>query len=213
MVGEKYKSKFSFFYLLFFLQLNIYVIIALSTQMLPEAAKFRVKGLEHTFKLDELFMDVVATGASAWAPTSGQMPPLYQQSSEVEDEIDVENDDGFEGDNIENTSLISLDCDRKRAMFEKGRKQNKTKKKVGRAAKLERQFDRICDAVENRNSPTSIIHTDKPRCSIEEVMTVMGAMPECPLGSELYMIGVHLFKLRDNREIFKCLPNDEIKIS
>ncbi|KAK9285611.1 hypothetical protein L1049_024806 [Liquidambar formosana] len=182
--------------------------------MLPEATKFCVKGLEHAFKLDELFMDVVAIGARAWAPTSYQMPPLYQQSNRVEDEIDVEDGNDSEGDNIKNTSsLTSLDNDRKRAMSERGGKQNKTKKKVVRAAKLERQLDRICDAVENRNSTASILHTNKPGCSIEEVMTVMGAMPECPPGSELYIIGVRLFKLGDNREIFKFLPNDEIKIS
>ncbi|TXG51069.1 hypothetical protein EZV62_023593 [Acer yangbiense] len=43
----------------------------------PEASKFRVKCLEHVFKIDELFRDVTATGVRAWAPTSGLMPHLY----------------------------------------------------------------------------------------------------------------------------------------
>ncbi|XP_062074957.1 L10-interacting MYB domain-containing protein-like [Humulus lupulus] len=38
-----------------------------------DAAKFRVRGLEHSFKLDELYRDVTATGARAWAPTSGSL--------------------------------------------------------------------------------------------------------------------------------------------
>ncbi|KAK9281828.1 hypothetical protein L1049_004734 [Liquidambar formosana] len=87
-----------------------------------------MKGLEHAFKLDELFIVVLATGARAWAPTSGLMPPLYQQSSGVKDEIDVEDNDGFKEDNIENTSLTSLECDRKGAMSERSGKQNKTTK-------------------------------------------------------------------------------------
>ncbi|KAL5558233.1 hypothetical protein UlMin_034444 [Ulmus minor] len=43
----------------------------------PEASKFCVKGLEHVFKLDEIFRDVKATGARAWAPSFGLLPPSF----------------------------------------------------------------------------------------------------------------------------------------
>ncbi|GAY53430.1 hypothetical protein CUMW_149200 [Citrus unshiu] len=55
-----------------------------------EAAKFRLKGLDHAFMLDELFRDVTTTGSRAWAPTSGVTPLLYNHSSFenfIEDDI------------------------------------------------------------------------------------------------------------------------------
>ncbi|KAK9267824.1 hypothetical protein L1049_010260 [Liquidambar formosana] len=47
-------------------------------QMNPEVAKFRIKGLDHCHKLDEIYRPVTATGARAWAPTSGELPPMYE---------------------------------------------------------------------------------------------------------------------------------------
>ncbi|KAL3502765.1 hypothetical protein ACH5RR_037214 [Cinchona calisaya] len=43
-------------------------------EIVPEAAKFREKGLEHCFKLDILFMDVIAIGDKSWAPSLGFVP-------------------------------------------------------------------------------------------------------------------------------------------
>ncbi|XP_065617816.1 L10-interacting MYB domain-containing protein-like [Quercus suber] len=41
---------------------------------LPEATKFRKKGLENVDLLDIMFKDVTATGDLAWAPTSSVLP-------------------------------------------------------------------------------------------------------------------------------------------
>ncbi|KAL3527961.1 hypothetical protein ACH5RR_012617 [Cinchona calisaya] len=46
-------------------------------EIVPEAAKFREKGLEHYFKLDILFMDVTAIGNRPWTPSSGTLPSQF----------------------------------------------------------------------------------------------------------------------------------------
>nr|XP_023896959.1 uncharacterized protein LOC112008839 [Quercus suber] len=40
----------------------------------PEATKFREKGLQNIDLLDVMFKDIVATGDLAWAPTSSVLP-------------------------------------------------------------------------------------------------------------------------------------------
>ncbi|KAK3210943.1 hypothetical protein Dsin_015649 [Dipteronia sinensis] len=91
-----------------------------------EASKFRVKGLEHAFKLDELFRDVTATGARAWAPTSGLMPPMYTTSTE--DNVDVTNSLDSEEVNhreeVESSKRKEKTLEPNRKKFKKGKKKN-----------------------------------------------------------------------------------------
>lgn len=177
-----------------------------------------MKGLDHAFKLDELFRDVTATGARAWAPTSGQMPRLYGQSSAAGDEVSEEDSDDCEGDNVENITTqenVSTDMDTnvRKTIDQRGGNPKKKAKKVTAATKMCKQINRICDVVETRSSATSYLRLDKPGCSIDEVMELLGGIPECPPLSELYMAGTRLFLKRENREMFTALPNPIVKVA
>ncbi|KAL3813372.1 hypothetical protein ACJIZ3_014640 [Penstemon smallii] len=52
-------------------------------QETPEAAKFRERGPLLVYEQEILFSDVVATGASAWAPSSGVMPEHMQDEDDT----------------------------------------------------------------------------------------------------------------------------------
>ncbi|KAK2662844.1 hypothetical protein Ddye_001418 [Dipteronia dyeriana] len=67
----------------------------------PEASKFRVKGLEHVFNIDELFRDVTATGDRAWAPTSGLTPPLYSQAFMTDGNVSLDSEEAVHEDEVE----------------------------------------------------------------------------------------------------------------
>ncbi|TXG47773.1 hypothetical protein EZV62_027067 [Acer yangbiense] len=93
-------------------------------QKYPEASKFRVKGLEHAFKLDELFRDVTATGARAWAPTSGLMPHMYTTSTK--DNVDATNsldsEEANHGEEVECSKRKEKTLEPNRKKFKKGKK-------------------------------------------------------------------------------------------
>ncbi|KAM6546243.1 hypothetical protein CsatB_026979 [Cannabis sativa] len=168
----------------------------------PDAAKFRVRGLEHSFKLDELFRDVTATGARAWAPTSGSLPPLY-----TEDHNDIEIDENSEESDHERVcqqirkEKNLLDPNKKQ--FKKGKRNNST------TAKLSKQLDEICEAIKNRSS---YIRTDPPGCSVQEVMDKLATLPGCEPMSPLFKVGTNLFMKKANREIFVALKEPKYQI-
>ncbi|KAK3211172.1 hypothetical protein Dsin_015878 [Dipteronia sinensis] len=70
-------------------------------QVRVDASKFRVEGLEHIFKIDELFRDITATGARAWAPTSGLMPHLYTQAFMTKDNASLDSEEAIHEDEVE----------------------------------------------------------------------------------------------------------------
>ncbi|KAM6578520.1 hypothetical protein CsatB_030357 [Cannabis sativa] len=171
-------------------------------QKYPDAAKFRVRGLEHSFKLDELFRDVTGTGARAWAPTSGSLPPLY-----TEDHNDIEIDENSEESDHERVcqqirkEKNLLDPNKKQ--FKKGKRNNST------TAKLSKQLDEICEAIKNRSS---YIRTDPPGCSVQEVMDKLATLPGCEPMSPLFKVGTNLFMKKANREIFVALKEPKYQI-
>ncbi|KAK3230844.1 hypothetical protein Dsin_002725 [Dipteronia sinensis] len=79
---------------------EIWVDLAIE-QVRADASKFRVKGLRHVFKIDELFRDVTATGDRAWSPTSGLMPPLYSQAFMTEDNVSLDSEEAIHEDVVE----------------------------------------------------------------------------------------------------------------
>ncbi|KAL5761148.1 hypothetical protein ACOSQ2_019986 [Xanthoceras sorbifolium] len=160
-------------------------------QKYPEASKFRVKGLEHSFKLDELYRDVTATRARAWAPTSGIMPPLYTEASIIEGNID------------ETNSLDSEEANHEEKKFKKGKRNNSA------TSKLSNQLKELCESIKSRSS---YLRTDPPSCSVQEVVDKLATLPECEPMSPLFKLGISLFTKKANREIFVALREPEYQI-
>ncbi|KAL5773063.1 hypothetical protein ACOSP7_012682 [Xanthoceras sorbifolium] len=163
-------------------------------QKYPEASKFRVKGLEHAFKLDELFQDVTVTRDRAWAPTSGIMPLLYTQAS-----------------NIEANHEEEVECsNRKERRFEPNiKKFKKGKRNNSATSKLSNQFEELCESIKSRSS---YLRTDLPDCSVQEVVDKLATLPECEPMSPSFKLDISLFTKKANREIFVALREPEYQI-
>ncbi|KAK1574877.1 hypothetical protein Q3G72_000680 [Acer saccharum] len=171
-----------------------------------EPSKFHVKGLEHAFKLDELFRDVTATGARAWAPTSGLMSQMYTTSTE--DNVDATNsldsEEANHGEEVECNKRKEKTLEPNRKQFKKGKKKNNST-----TSKLSKQLDELCESVKNRNS---YIRTDPPGCSVQEVVEKLSTLPECEPMSHLFKLGISLFTKKANIEIFVALKEPTYQI-
>ncbi|CAA2934664.1 Hypothetical predicted protein [Olea europaea subsp. europaea] len=171
----------------------------------PEAAKYRVKGLDHAFKLDELFRDVTATGARAWAPTSGVMHPLYSQNTTITEDDDSAENEQFDGDHEE----IGYSSRQDKVVESTRKRLRKKKNKQSTTTRLCNQLEELREAVKNRSS---YIHTDLPGCSVQEVMDKMATLPGCEPMTPLFKLGLGLFTKKANREIFVALKELEYQI-
>ncbi|KAL5766448.1 hypothetical protein ACOSP7_017065 [Xanthoceras sorbifolium] len=159
-----------------------------------EASKFRVKGLEHAFKLDELFRDnVTATEAKAWTSTSGIMPPLYTQSSYIEGNVDETNSLDSEEANHEE----EVECSNRREKrlepnikkFKKGKRNNSI------TSKLSNQLEELWESIKSM-----------------KVVDKLATLPNCEPMSPLFKLGISLFAKKANREIFVVLRELEYQI-
>ncbi|KAL5746880.1 hypothetical protein ACOSQ2_024177 [Xanthoceras sorbifolium] len=176
-------------------------------QKYPEALKFRVKSLEHAFKLNELFRDVTATRVRAWAPTSGIMPPLYTQASNIESNVNETNSLDSEETNHEE----EVECNNRK---EKRLKPNRKKFKKGKrnnsaTSKLSNQLEELCESIK---SMSSYLRTNPPNCSIQEIVDKLATLPECKPTSPLFKLGISLFAKKTNREILVALRELECQI-
>ncbi|KAK3193605.1 hypothetical protein Dsin_024915 [Dipteronia sinensis] len=172
-------------------------------QKYPEASKFRVKGLEHVFKIDELFRDVTATGERAWAPTSGLMPPLYSQAFMTKDNVSLDSKEAVHEDVVECSNRKQKTLAPNRKKFKKEKKNSST------SSKLSKQLENLRDSIKNKNSYT---RTNPPGCSVQEVLDKLATLPECEPMSPLFKLGISLFTKKANREIFMALREPEYQI-
>ncbi|XP_038974808.1 L10-interacting MYB domain-containing protein-like [Phoenix dactylifera] len=200
-------------------------------QEIPDAAKFRERGLQHAIKLDRLFRGTSATGEGAWAPAL-LLQEDVEDTIEVYERLDGVNNDTFEGlgDSDEDHHMIAYKIDdvptdnfnvnltlASDAIQERGKKRvsstlhDKKCKKVGGAAQLSQQLSRLIDAVEKKSTvPSKMI--DKPGRSIDEVMDVVHMMPEMVTQPELLLIAAEVLLKREHREMFMALRDTNLRI-
>ncbi|KAJ8429709.1 hypothetical protein Cgig2_004884 [Carnegiea gigantea] len=90
------------------------------------------------------------------------------------------------------------------------RKEKRIKSKVGTAIVMQSRLDHIVEATESfvPHFTMPSVSNDLPRCSIVECMSLLKTLPSVELGSELYMLGAHLFIKRQYREMFIALEDD-----
>ncbi|KAL5583378.1 hypothetical protein UlMin_015820 [Ulmus minor] len=154
----------------------------------------KLQGLEHAFKLDEIFHDVTATGVRAWAPSSGLVPPLFMQDSITDDNVnETANLDSEEADHekVECINHHEKELGPKKKQFKKMSKNNST------IVKLSKQLDEIVDAIKSRSSH---IRTDPLGSSVQEVLDKLTMLSGC------------LFAKKATREVFVAFREPEYEI-
>ncbi|CAN6697123.1 unnamed protein product [Malus baccata var. baccata] len=146
-------------------------------QINKEYGKLRKKGIspEMEDKLDRMFSNTVATGEHAWAPSSGVLPP--ESRDESIGQIDL--DDEEESETMQDLRQATRKG-KKRATnqgdFQK-KKVDKKGKKIGGAAKLSGQIDRLVEVYESRSSANSLMRPPHIGCSIAETIASVAQLP------------------------------------
>ncbi|CAN6565820.1 unnamed protein product [Malus baccata var. baccata] len=146
-------------------------------QINKEYGKLRKKGIspEMEDKLDRMFSNTVATGEHAWAPSSGVLPP--ESRDESIGQIDL--DDEEESETMQDLRQATRKG-KKRATnqgdFQK-KKVDKKGKKIGGAAKLSGQIDRLVEVYESRSSANSLMRPPHIGCSIAEAIASVAQLP------------------------------------
>ncbi|KAJ8425557.1 hypothetical protein Cgig2_027533 [Carnegiea gigantea] len=186
--------------------------------------------------MDIMFSNTFAIGEHSWdlyAPEVNENRGREGQREDeaVEEQENVEvirnvrtEESGYDDCGVPNISLENIEVDnvdsveqdgkkKKKACSSKEGKENPTKKiksKVGTAAGIQSQLDRIVEAAESfvPHFTATSMSNDIPGCTIAECMSLLKTLPSVELGSELYMLGARLFIKRQYREMFITLEDD-----
>ncbi|MED6221612.1 hypothetical protein PIB30_056476 [Stylosanthes scabra] len=143
------------------------------------------------------------TGEDYWTSSLDTDSSLYDDD---DNDIESENSD----DSAENLEK-DMPKNKRKERGISGTSNNTCKrvKKVDREQKLSQQIDRLCEAVERRNS--DIINIRGP--SITTAIEHLDALPNLDPMSELYMFATRLFLNRDKRETFIALKQSKVKLA
>ncbi|KAL5133279.1 L10-interacting MYB domain-containing protein [Glycine soja] len=169
----------------------------------PEVAKFREQGLKFLPEMEFLFKGTIATGFAAYAPSedSRQYEGFNTRTEETNDNIDDNTDMEVNEPEIDtttqNTSSAKENGQRKR-----GREGDK---RIGVAAKLSSQLDRIIQTFE------SSVSAQDPT-SITACVAKLKDLPGLERGSELFYKATKLMKKRANRITFVALEEPELQL-
>lgn len=169
----------------------------------PEVAKFREQGLKFLPEMEFLFKGTIATGFAAYAPSedSRQYEGFNTRTEETNDNIDDNTDMEVNEPEIDtttqNTSSAKENGQRKR-----GREGDK---RIGVAAKLSSQLDRIIQTFE------SSVSAQDPT-SITTCVAKLKDLPGLERGSELFYKATKLMKKRANRITFVALEEPELQL-
>ncbi|KAB2634836.1 hypothetical protein D8674_038034 [Pyrus ussuriensis x Pyrus communis] len=182
-------------------------------QINKEYGKLRKKGIspEMEDKLDRMFLSTIATGEHAWAPSSGVLPPESREES-------VGQIDSYEEEETETMQdLRQASRKGKKRAANQGelhkKKVDKKGKKIGGAAKLCGQIDRLVEAYETRSSANSLMRSLHIGSSIPEVLAVVAQLPGCEPPSELWLFATCLFCSAEKREVFTTIQDPEVQLT
>ena len=87
----------------------------------------------------------------------------------------------------------------------------KVKGKVGSAAKLSKQINRLVELVESRSTATSI-NKSSGGTSIQEVMQVVASLSGAEKGSNLWWFATELFCSQEKREMFAVMADPNLQL-
>lgn len=169
-------------------------------QINGEYRKFRDVGIspKKMDMFDKMFKDSTTEGKCVMIPSSG-IHPRETVGDSMDDVISIDGEED-ESTPIEDKGVTG------------GLKGKKGKNvKVGDAAKLAKQIDRLVEVVESMSTATSL-HRSSQGTSIKEVMQVVSTLPGAETGSKLWWFATELFCSQEKREMFSVMTDPEIKL-
>ncbi|KAL3820189.1 hypothetical protein ACJIZ3_006094 [Penstemon smallii] len=190
----------------------------------PNATKFRLKGPLLVYDQETLFSDVVATGNSAWTPSSGLLPPHMQDSSDDEtpietplgEPIDTESTptaDPVQRTHAEGGPSATKNKQRNGAEEFLARIRHKKAKKVSTAAKIAKSLERMVDNMEQDTVAASRVPADASRqYSISACIEIIENMDGIENGDDLWLCSTGLMLKPAIRELFLALKTNESRL-
>ncbi|KAG6675524.1 hypothetical protein I3842_15G107500 [Carya illinoinensis] len=175
-------------------------------QEIPEAAKFQNAGLAHISKLDIMFRGITAIGEGAWAPSFGlgfEDIVRFDQDNDVMLDIEEIDDSDDELGDIH----ADLDTQMKESKWATLAIQDRKRKKGIRI--FDQHFTCLSDVLEKRVTTSS---SDKPGCSIDEVMAVVRELAEIEHNYEFFRDASEVLLMKSHREMFIAVEDPTFQI-
>ena len=198
-------------------------------QEVAEASKFREKSLDNLHLLDIMFRDTVATGESAWTPSSGGLPTNFEIPVEVLGDSSDELSPQYDHDDIERLNLTQTPNSRQppnptqttnptqplnptQPSQEMRKKQIGTVmqskgKKVGTVSKLLNELSKISNAVELK--ATSQANSNNSICDVLKRVCTLDGVEE---GSGFRRMVARIFQNKEKREVFAVLEKPHLQL-
>ena len=199
-------------------------------QEIRGAKKFRHVGIEPSLnnKYDRMYSNIVATGAFAWAPSSGVLA-----DSDVDpgtSNVDIAHDGLEEGSGDSEEDVIpdfQTDMARMVGGINMSSSSNNTKssgkrkerdhydvrgrnKKTSRIQLLSR-CNQLLESISTKSDSTSI-NLDREGCSIREVMAELHSIPGVSIEDEFHDFATEYLSLRRKREMWASMGDKEQKL-
>ncbi|XP_024169935.1 uncharacterized protein LOC112176317 [Rosa chinensis] len=188
-------------------------------QINPEYRKFREVGIspEMMAVYDNMFRGSTALGHFVMIPSA---------TIDIEEVVEDSEHNLISGDDEEDSDQDNERRGKKRTNLEHQTEADKQKKgkgvmggpkekakKVGGAAKLSKQIDRLVDVVGSRSTATSVRDNGtSQRTSIKEVMRVVATLPGAETGTKLWWFATELFCSQEKREMFSIMTDADLKL-
>ena len=163
-----------------------------------------------------MFGGTCATGKHAYAPSSRLPLPSSPKQLNDDDifEESGDSDDLFQPKTTQGNKRKSQSVEEDRN--EKGKGVATKKGKVGGAAKLSEQIDRMCSVLESRSTASSMMNRNVQQgidSSIQEVMKVVTSLPGAEPGTKLWFFATRLFLNQEKREMFTTMEDPNIQLA
>ncbi|XP_048447883.1 L10-interacting MYB domain-containing protein-like [Pyrus x bretschneideri] len=151
-----------------------------------------------------------STGEHAWAPSSGVLPPETRE--EFIGQIDL--DDEEESETMQDLRQATRKGKKRAANQEELQKKvDKKGKKIGGAAKLCGQIDRLVEVYESRSSANSLMRPLNLGSSIAEVIASVAKLSGYEPPNELWLFATCLFCSAEKQEMFATMKDPEVQLT
>ncbi|PNS95518.1 hypothetical protein POPTR_017G062600v4 [Populus trichocarpa] len=178
-------------------------------QEIRGAKKFRHVGIEQSLKnkFDRMYSNIVATGAYAWAPSSGV--PIDSDVDPSTSNAGIAHDGLEEGSGVNMSSSSNTKSGDKRK--ERDHYDVRGRKKKASGIQLLSRCNQLLESISTKSDSTSVI-LDREGCSIREVMAELHSIPGVSIEDEFHDFATEYLSLRRKREMWASMGDKEQKL-
>ncbi|KAL9371844.1 hypothetical protein Peur_036984 [Populus x canadensis] len=180
-------------------------------QEIRGAKKFRHVGIEPSLKnkFDRMYSNIVATGAYAWAPSSGV--PAGSDVDPGTSNADIAHDSLEEGSGINMSNSSNTTSGGKRKERDHYDVRGRKKKTAEIGVQLLSRCNHLLESMSTKSDSTSL-NMDREGCSIREVMDELHSIPGVSIEDEFHDFATEYLSLRRKREMWASMGDKQQKL-